>query len=78
MAISSRNGVVIGYEEFCGFPIFIDTSREGFPVYTARTARGVGMHNQSLFHWTLSIKSLPEVAQVANGREYPTALEKPP
>ena len=36
------------------------------------------MHNQSLFHWTLSIKSLPEVAQVANGREYPTALEKPP
>ena len=30
-----KEWVVIGYEECCGDPIFIDSSADGFPVYTA-------------------------------------------
>ena len=29
------NWVVIGYEDGCGDPIFIDSEADGFPVYTA-------------------------------------------
>jgi hypothetical protein len=35
-----KEWVVIGYAESCGDPIFIDSSRNGFPVYTAMHSEG--------------------------------------
>jgi hypothetical protein len=34
--------LVIGYEDLCGDPIFIDTEVQGYPVYTAIHGEGVG------------------------------------
>jgi hypothetical protein len=74
----AKEWVVIGYEESNGDPIFIDTSKEGFPVYTAIHGEGEWNAKQiavSLegFGHVLSI-----VADVARGREHPVALENNP
>jgi hypothetical protein len=34
-----RAWLVIGYDETCGDPIFIDRAEEGYPVYTAVTGK---------------------------------------
>jgi hypothetical protein len=70
--------VVIGYEELCGDPIFIDASKSGFPVYTA-------MHGEGSWRPVKIAVSLEEfghtlaaIAGVAQGREYPAALARNP
>jgi hypothetical protein len=73
-----RNWVVIGYEELCGDPIFIDTSREGFPVYTAM--HGTGRWDAqpiavSLEAFDLALKA---IARIAIGREHPGVLAQNP
>ncbi len=35
-----KEWAVIGYEDACGAPIFLDTSLAGFPVYTAIPDQG--------------------------------------
>jgi hypothetical protein len=69
---------VIGCEEMCGDPIFIDESQDGFPVFTAVHGEG---------HWdpkkiAISMKSFGEaltnLAVLAKGREFPTAFEGNP
>ena len=74
----SKEWVVIGYEELCGDPIFIDTSLKGFPVYTA--AHGDGRWDLRPVAVSLEGfgKALSIVAEAARGREYPNALEKNP
>ena len=70
-----KKWVVIGSEELCGDPIFIDTSVEEFPVYTA--AHGEGRWDPRPVAASLEGfgKALSIVAEAARGREYPTALE---
>src|SRR5215510_9637925 len=72
------NWVVIGHDEMCGDPFFIDVSDPKYPVYTAITGQG---------HWSpkkiaTSIggfaRTLQAISDIAEGREYPVALEKNP
>lgn len=73
-----KTWLVIGYDETCGDPIFIDTSEEGYPVYTAMIGQGrwdpvcIAVSLTAFGH-TLSV-----IAIVAKGREYPVALEQNP
>ena len=73
-----RSWVAIGHEEACGDPIFIDTSEEGFPVYTAM--HGEGPWNPERIAVSLEAfgRTLSAVAVIAEGRENPVALESNP
>lgn len=70
--------LVIGYDETCGDPIFINTDEEGYPVYTAMI--GKGRWDPVLIAVSLRAfgKALSAIATVAKGREYPVALEQNP
>ena len=69
---------VIGYDETSGDPIFIDKSKEGYPVYTAM----IGMGRWDPMPIAVSLEAfgqaLSAVATVAKGRENPVALEQNP
>ena len=69
---------MIGYEDGCGDPIFIDTSGDGFPVYTAM--HGTGRWEPELIATTLTgLKGALEImAAISAGREYPVALAANP
>lgn len=73
-----RKWVVIGYEDGCGDPIFIDTETEGFSVYTAM--HGTGNWEPNLIATGLRnfAAAMGEVATVAKGRENPVELEANP
>lgn len=70
-----ENWIVIGYEDLCGDPIFIDTSGDGFPVYTAM--HGTGSWEPELIAATLTglMGAMEIMAAVSVGREHPVALE---
>lgn len=73
-----RQWVVVGYEDGCGDPIFIDAETEGFPVYTAMHGTGNWEPNliaTGLRNFALAMR---EVATVAKGRENPVQLEANP
>lgn len=53
---------VIGYEDSCGDPIFIDLNDPGIPVYTA--SHGVGRWNEILL-----AESYDEFIQILKGRD---------
>jgi hypothetical protein len=73
-----RKWVVIGYEEGLGDPIFIDTTEEAFPVYTA--IHGEGRWDAKRIAVSLEAfgRALSAVADVAKNRESPVALENDP
>jgi hypothetical protein len=58
-----NNWLVIGYEEFCGDPFFIDLDLENFPVFTA--IHGIGIWQETLIADSFEsfIKSLKLVAK---------------
>jgi hypothetical protein len=62
----------------CGDPIFIDTSEEGFPVYTAIHGEGRWDAKQIAVSLEGFGRALSPVADIAKGREYPVALENNP
>lgn len=70
--------VVIGYEGLCGDPIFIDTSNEDFPVYTA--AHGMGQWSPQLIASSFShfIQILERLQALAHGRANPVEMERHP
>jgi hypothetical protein len=70
--------IVIGYEECCGDPIFIDSSAEGFPVYTAIHGEGIWDAKQIAVSLKAFGRVLSTVAALSNGRENPIALESHP
>ena len=69
---------VIGYEEACGDPIFVDTSSEELTVFTA--IHGIGEWTPKPIADTLDSfkQSLAVLAEVAIGRENPVRLEANP
>ena len=73
-----KEWVVIGYEECCGDPIFIDSSADGFPVYTAIHGEGVWEAKQIAVSLEAFGHVLVAIADVAKGRETPLALENNP
>lgn len=69
---------VIGYEDCCGDPIFIDGNDEVYPVFTA-------MHGEEEWEETLIatsfagfIKALECVQSISKDRENPVKLEEKP
>jgi hypothetical protein len=70
--------IVIGYEEQCGDPIFIDESAPNFPVYTAMHGEGIWDPEQIAASLEGFGKALSAVTRIARGREHPVALENNP
>jgi len=70
--------VVVGYEDLCGDPIFIDISDDGFPVYTA--AHGMGEWSPQPIAGTFQhfIEILQQLQLLARGRTTPVEIEKHP
>jgi hypothetical protein len=60
---------VIGYEDLCGDPIFIDVSFAEVPVYTASHGMGEWKPTQISDSFEAFSKSLKIVAEIAVGRE---------
>jgi hypothetical protein len=73
-----KSWVVIGYEDACGDPIFIDTSHVEFPVYTAVHGEGRWEANRISDSLGGFAHALSAIAKVAKGREHPVALENKP
>jgi hypothetical protein len=73
-----ENWLVIGYEDLCGDPIFIDLSQSELPVFTA--AHGEGDWNPILIGSSLDgfVQALIEVERLAQGRNNPVQLERKP
>ena len=73
-----QNWLVIGYEDLCGDPIFVDTSVEGCPVYTAM--HGTGSWNPILIASSIEsfAKALEIISMRGKGRENPVELESNP
>ncbi len=70
--------VVIGYSESGGDPLFIDTSENDYPVYTAPVGQGRWDRRLVATSLTAFSHALSAVAAVAQGREHPVALEQNP
>jgi hypothetical protein len=70
--------IVIGYEECCGDPVFIDSSKEDFPVYTAIHGEGSWDAEQIAVSLIAFGRALSTISAVSRGREYPVALESNP
>ncbi|HMP82442.1 MAG TPA: hypothetical protein PKA41_07005 [Verrucomicrobiota bacterium] len=70
--------VVIGNEGLCGDPIFIDATKEEYPVYTA--AHGMGEWSPQLIAPSFSIfaKILEQLQSLARGRTTPVEMERNP
>lgn len=73
-----QNWLVIGYEDLCGDPIFVDTQAEGNPVYTAM--HGTGSWYPILIADSIEgfVKALAVVSELAEGRANPVELERNP
>ncbi|PFH90579.1 hypothetical protein [Bacillus sp. AFS088145] len=46
--------IVIGYEEMCGDPVFVDVDHDNYPIYTA-------MHGDGDWDPILILKSIKEI-----------------
>jgi hypothetical protein len=73
-----KTWLVIGYDETCGDPIFIDTAEEGYPVYTSLIGQGRWDPQRIAVSLVAFARSLSAVAAIAQGREHPVALENRP
>ena len=72
------NWLVIGNEELCGDPIFIDTAESGFPVYTAVHGEDKWEPVAIAVSLTGLRDALTAIGRAATGRENPVALEENP
>jgi hypothetical protein len=70
--------VVIGHEEMCGDPLFIDTDDDDYPVYTA--THGMGEWSPRLIAFTFRhfVQILEQLQVLARGRSNPVELERRP
>jgi hypothetical protein len=73
-----ENWLVIGYEDLCGDPIFIDTKAAGFPVYTAIHGEGSWKPNSIADSLAGFESALAVVGRVSENRDTPRALEDNP
>ena len=72
------NWVVIGHETGCGDPIFIDSNRPDYPVYTAMHGSGSWEPKIICRTYDSFIRIIEKLEKLAAGREYPTRLEEKP
>ncbi len=69
---------VIGYEESCGDPIFIDVNANGFPVFTAMHGMGTWAPKRIADTLESLRQIIDEFAKLSVGRENPVSLEANP
>ena len=72
------NWLVIGNEDGCGDPIFIDLSESTFPVFTAAHGQGRWDPESLASSFTGFIDALGEVDRVSQNRRNPVQLERHP
>lgn len=70
--------LVIGCDQGCGDPIFIDTNTNELPVYTAMHGQGQWEPKLISRSYDLFIQILDKLEKIAIGREYPEALKLKP
>jgi hypothetical protein len=73
-----KSWLVIGYDDTSGDPLFIDTSEEGLPVYTAMIGQDSWHRERIAISLAGFENALSIIASVAKGREHPAALENNP
>ena len=73
-----ENWLVIGHEDMCGDPIFIDASEEGFPVYTAMHGTGSWDANMIADNLHGFDKALQIISTISGGRKNPAELDANP
>jgi hypothetical protein len=73
-----KEWLVIGYEDLCGDPIFIDTALDGFPVYTAIHGEGDWRPKRIAMTLKSFAQAMKEVATIARGRETAKDFERNP
>ena len=70
--------LVIGYEDLCGDPIFIDTACEGYPVYSAAHGEGDWQPRRIATSLRSFAQAIEGVSTLAKGRATPIELEANP
>jgi hypothetical protein len=70
--------VVIGHDEMCGDPVFIDTADDDFPVYTAEHGAGEWRPQLIAFSFQHLIDILGQFRRFRGGRTSPVELERQP
>ena len=68
--------LVIGVEDQCGDPLFVDLAVPGFPVYTAMHGLGMWDPDQIGDSFGTFVSALRDVASEAEGRTNPVELEE--
>jgi hypothetical protein len=72
------NWLVIGFNENVGDPYFVDTSLEGFPVYTSMHGEGIWDPTMISDSYKNFIEILNYIQKLSGGRENPVAIEANP
>jgi hypothetical protein len=70
--------LVIGYEDLCGDPFFIDTDGPGYPVYTAMHGQGSWAPCLAAVSFKSFLRALGYVKDISAGRENPVERESNP
>ena len=70
--------VVVGYEDQCGDPVFVDTAARDWPVYTAMHGEGTWDALPIAISFDAFLLALARVRTASAGRETPVALENNP
>jgi hypothetical protein len=69
---------VIGYEDLCGDPIFVDLNAQDLPVFTAAHGEGDWKPVEIVSSFEGFVKALSEIEHVSDGRHNPVQLEHNP
>lgn len=70
--------LVIGYEDCCGDPLFVDSYSADSPVYTAAHGMGEWKAHQIADSYEAFVKSLKIISDIAIGRDNPVRLAENP
>ncbi len=70
--------VVIGEEDLCSDPLFVDAGTVGFPVFTAMVGEGAWTPTQVAGDFDGFLRALDRVAAISEGRETEEELEDKP
>ena len=70
--------LVIGYEDLCGDPIFVDFATPEFPVFTAAHGEGDWSPEMIASSFQGFTQALQEVKRLSEGRNNPVKLEHNP
>jgi hypothetical protein len=73
-----QSRLVIGYEDLCGDPIFVDLNIPEFPVFTAAHGEGDWSPEMIASSFQGFIQALQEVNRLSEGRDNPVKLERNP